>query len=510
MAQTYALEKKLLDQFERPLAVVRSSHPVRIAGRYDAAQTSSSNARYWAWADSLSADLANSKSVRAVLRKRSRYEYENNGYSKGIVNTLSNYVIGNGPQLNIDTENEDFNDWYESEWANWLKASRLAAKLRTLYKDKCRDGEACASIITDGKIKSDVKLNVIPLACERLTDDSSYNDAYNVDGVILDATMEPVAYRVLSENPGNLSAASSKTVSTSAEYFIHWFRTDRSEQHRGIPEFTSTLELFAQLRRYTGATLDAAENAARLASVLKTNAPANASEGQDPVSGDDGDGGAAVPMDTFKLERDMTTVLPDGYDLAQLKPEQPTTTYSSFKAEIIGEIGRSASVPYNIAAGNSSSYNYASGRLDHQSFYKALDTEHDDAECMVLEKILEQFHRELALLEGAAQYTAQGLMRKVPKHTFLWAGLLHVDPSKEANAFETNKRNGAANLSSWYGAQGKDWRKERRQFARELAYEKRLEAEFKISLATAPQAAAQPSKDTPKIDENGDAQNADA
>jgi hypothetical protein len=113
----FALEKKLLSQFGTALPASRPpvSRSFRnISARYDSSQTSPSNAQHWAWADNLSADAANSKSVRATLRKRSRYEYENNGYSKGIANTLSNYVIGNGPQLNINTDDEAFNDWYES------------------------------------------------------------------------------------------------------------------------------------------------------------------------------------------------------------------------------------------------------------------------------------------------------------------------------------------------------------------------------------------------------------
>ena len=29
-------------------------------------------------------------------------------------------------------------------------------------------------------------------------------------------------------------------------------------------------------------------------------------------------------------------------------------------------------MPFNVAAGNSSGYNYASGRLDHQTYYRAI------------------------------------------------------------------------------------------------------------------------------------------
>ena len=43
-----------------------------------------------------------------------------------------------------------------------------------------------------------------------------------------------------------------------------------------------------------------------------------------------------------------------------------------FKKEILNEIARCLGMPYNISAGNSSGYNYASGRLDHQTYFKAV------------------------------------------------------------------------------------------------------------------------------------------
>jgi len=64
--------------------------------------------------------------------------------------------------------------------------------------------------------------------------------------------------------------------------------------------------------------------------------------------------------------------MPFGWKISQVKAEQPTTVYGDFKHEVINEIARCLNMPFNIAAGNSSGYNYASGRLDHQAFFKAI------------------------------------------------------------------------------------------------------------------------------------------
>ena len=73
--------------------------------------------RHWDNADLLSADSANSKTVRDKLRSRSRYEaLEANSFAKGIVLTLANDVIGTGPRLNMLTNNPSFNQRFEKQF----------------------------------------------------------------------------------------------------------------------------------------------------------------------------------------------------------------------------------------------------------------------------------------------------------------------------------------------------------------------------------------------------------
>ena len=46
-----------------------------------------------------------------------------------------------------------------------------------------------------------------------------------------------------------------------------------------------------------------------------------------------------------------------------MQAEQPTTTFAEFKHEILNKIARCLNMPFNVGAGNSSGYNYASERL---------------------------------------------------------------------------------------------------------------------------------------------------
>ena len=94
----------------------------------------------------------------------------------------------------------------------------------------------------------------------------------------------------------------------------------------------------------------------------------------------------------------MATVLPGGWRLGQVQAQQPTTTYAEFKREILNEIARCLSMPYNVAACNSSGYNYASGRLDHQTYYKSIRVDQAQMGVVVLDRVLRAWFDEAILV----------------------------------------------------------------------------------------------------------------
>ena len=220
------------------------------------------------------------------------------------------------------------------------------------------------------------------------------------------------------------------------------------------------MPLFAHLRRFTLAVVSAAEAAADFAGVLYTDAPAN------------GEADAVEAMDSIQLERNMLLTMPGGWKMAQVDPKQPVTTYGEFKREILNEISRCLNMPFNIAAGNSSGYNYASGRLDHQTYYKALKVDRSHIETAVLDRILEAWLTEWRLVRK----------RQVDccdcAHVWFWDGQEHVDPQKEANAQAVRLQSRTTTLAAEYARQGKDWETELRQIARE----KELMDELGISI----------------------------
>ena len=89
------------------------------------------------------------------------------------------------------------------------------------------------------------------------------------DGIVFDEFGNPVEYHILKSHPGSgMAAAAMDYDRIPADSVIHWFRTDRPGQQRGLPDILPALPLFAQLRRYTLAVIAAAESAANIAVLM--------------------------------------------------------------------------------------------------------------------------------------------------------------------------------------------------------------------------------------------------
>lgn len=433
--------------------------------RYDSAQTTGDNSRHWAWADGLSPNSAVSDGVRRTLRNRARYEVANNSYAKGIVLTLANDTIGTGPKLQLGTDSRKVNSQVEWAFADWADSVDLAGKLRLLRSGRAESGEVFLALSTNPRIDGPVKLDLRLLEPDQVSDPYIGADSRSIDGIVVDEYGNPTSYYVYKNHPGEV--LNPVTVGlldydrVPASAIIHYFRPDRPGQMRGIPDITPALPLFAQLRRYTLAVIAAAETAADFAAFIQTNAPPNG-EAQD-----------ASPFETLDIEKRMLMTLPSGWSVGQLKSEQPTTTYGEFKREILNEIARCLNMPFNVAAGNSSSYNYASGRLDHQTYFKAIRVDRTDIERSVLRRIFSAWFSEAVLVSGLLPQEVRSRSFR-PAIAWFWDGFEHVDPVKETTAMQGRLDSYTTTLSDECARLGKDWELVLEQRARELARAREL------------------------------------
>lgn len=437
----------------RSLALTRGGAlPVR--AKFDAAQTTPDNRKHWADADLLSPDAAASPHVRKTVRSRARHEVANNSNANGILGTLSNDVIGGGPTLQIETTDPDLNSDIQKEWAKWARRIGLASKLRLMRKARAQDGETFGLLATNAKLKTPAKLDLRLIEADQVATPESgmLPDDNAVDGIIFDADGNPETYHVLTSHPGNSTSFGMTKRDVPADLVMHWFNTNRAGQHRGLPEIMPALPLFAQLRRYTLAVLSAAESAADIAVLLKT---------MYPPDGDVEEGERVSYGTEWDITKNAAVFLPEGWDATQIKAEQPTTVYEMFKRAIIMEMARPFNMPYNIAAGDSSSHNMASGRLDIQIYFRSIEIDRGEIEDIILYPLFQAWYAEMLL---AGQF--ENAPAEVDFQWF-WQGREHIDPAKEASAQATRLTNHTTTLAAEYAAKGKNWETEIVQIAAE-------------------------------------------
>lgn len=422
--------------------------------RYDAAVLTHNNRKHWRNADYLSVNASNLPLIRRDLRSRARYEIANNSYAKGIVLTLANDTIGMGPTLQMMSGDANADKFIESEFEAWATQINLPEKLRTMRMAKAGDGEAFAMMIENNSLASPVKLDLRLYEADQVAAFGAPVWSMT-DGIFLDNNGVPIAYTLLRQHPGDLGALWFMSEEIPAAAMIHYFRPDRPGQVRGIPEITSALPLFAMLRDYSLATLDAAKAAAYFAAVLYTDSPP------------DGTADSSVQtMDAIELERNTATTLPQGWKIGQVRAEHPTNTYKEFKREVLNEIARCLNMPFNIAAANSEGYNYSSGRMDHQVYYKSIRVEQSDIEAKVLDRILGAWLYEASRIDGYLPQSARRLSF-VPTHQWFWPGQEHVDPEKEASAQQIRLSSLTTSLADEYAKKGQDWEKQLQQISKE-------------------------------------------
>lgn len=459
--------------------LVRSSKPDRrnvtaaqyamLKARYDAASTTLEALKNWSNVDGLGAQAAVSPDVRAIIRNRGRHELLNNPYMDGIVQTHAGDIVGKGPRLRVRTGVKAVDTPIERAFASWTKAVKLARRMRLAVETWDAQGEIFIALVGNPKLNHPIKFDIRLYEGDQCATPDLFafqqGNRQAVDGIEFDAYGNPAFYHFLREHPGDTTWTSAGPLQYDripADRVIHLFRERRPGQRRGIPRITSSLSLFPERRSFRHSVLTAARVAAQLgAAFLKANF--------DPDT-DDGDQDNITAGSTLELEAGMITALPVGYEAQQMKAEQPATTYREFDDKLIGEGARPLNMPSNIALCNSSGYNYASGRLDHQTYDRSTEIDQSDLENDILDPLLFGWLAIAIELPGYLPWRTAAVLRGGLPHSWLWRKRPHVDPQKEANAQKTRLASNTTTIAREVADQGLDFEDHVEELMREIEW----------------------------------------
>ena len=321
------------------------------------------------------------------------------------------------------------------------------------------DGEGFGLLGTNDRLRHPVKLDLRCVEAEQFSDPSYRMTVTESDGIQYDKWGNPVIYSLLRTHPGSASGQyyDLRADEIPAEAVIHYYKCRRPGQLRGVPDLTPALPLFALLRRYTLAVVSAAESAANISGIIYTDSPAD--ENAYDID----------PLDTFEMVRNMFMSMPAGWKMNQLEAEQPTSTYGEFRDKLLNEIARCMNMPLNVASGDSSNYNYASGRLDHQTYFRSIHVDRDEINYSALDtRIWRQWVNEAALIEGYLPDEMRQVDADIIPHKWHWDGFEHVDPDKESKGEERNLRTGRLTIPDLHAKNGQDWEEQQMKQAAAL------------------------------------------
>lgn len=443
--------------------------PMVRKGAYDSAKTGADNRNHWGAADDLSANAAADPDTRRVLRRRSRHERDNDPHIDGLVKQLADDLVGTGPrlQLNLGADQHEAARLVEKSFSAWCRAVDLAADLRVMHEARPTDGESFALLTSNPLLPSPVKLDLRVIETDQIETPLAETPANGVSGIEYDRDGNPSFYHLLKQHPGDNSWWNwvGEYDKIPARFMCHWYRPRRAGQARGLSELTSSLPVVAQARRYSLAVLSAAEFAASISGVLETDAPA-------PEDGSTGI--QAEPVSSWaevEFTRNTLLTLPGGVKANPFNASQPTTEYGDYIDRQHGTAGRPLRAPLNLVTGNSSSFNFASGRLDHLPYQRMVWIERDNLRKRVLDRVFLAWVME-AQLVGLIPDPLPALNEW--EWDWHWDAFEQLDPLAETQATQLKLSLNLTTLAESCAAQGLDWREVLKQRAAELAFMKEL------------------------------------
>lgn len=432
-----------------------------IRARRENATTTTENRNQWIGADGLSADSSLNPAVRRELRNRARYEACNDSYCAGMIESLCNDCIGTGPTLQVKLDDPDTNARVETAFHDWCSTIDLAGKLWTMRYAKAVDGEAFATLFTNPRLAHPVRLDLRLVEADQIADPLlGLNGSRDTDGIVLDDFGNVAAYTLLIEHPGaSTGLAGLRYVTVPARDMIHLFKQVRPGQHRGAPEIEPALGTFSRRRSYTKAVGMSAESAASISWIVET-------DNQPGEEGDPDD--APEAFDVLETVRGKGLVLPSRAKMNQLKAEQPTSTVDMMVRVLIAEQARCLNQPFNVAANDSSGYNFSSAKLDHRQYYRIIGRERAvffEAKCCT--RIFAAWWKEARLIPG---YLPPRGRAALPPIEWRWDSAPAIDELKESQAKQIRLSiPGLSTLADECATEGKDWETQLQQRAIELA-----------------------------------------
>lgn len=420
------------------------------------------------------------------LVPRSRDLDRNNGIARGILTTKVDNVVGTGLRLAARPDYralgwtaQQASEWsrnVESKWKAWWWSTACHAGdtltgdqlTQQIFRSQLLNGAALALPLWIPDRGDGFATKLQTVESDRLRTPYGMADTATMrNGIQFDDYGAPIGYWILKIHPGDVYRFMYIARPEDFEFIprytdfgrkrvLHIFASERSGQTTGKPLFSSILNLFKQVDRYTEAELAAAVANSMIAMTIET--PLEEASILELFNGDHDQYLAARRQSAVAMSSGKVMPLFPGDKMSPFIPGRPATEFGAFTENIYRIIGCGTDLPYEWVTRNWTQSNYSSQRAALLEVWRAFTRERDNLGTQWMDPCYQLFMEEQV---DAGNIDAPGFYdNKLAYLRCRWIGPGRgwVDPTKEAQAAQLRMQIQVSTLEDECAEQGKDWR----------------------------------------------------
>lgn len=371
------------------------------------------------------------------MRDRARELERNNGLVNGILNRLTDNVIGSGFQLQCTSQDVEWNkraeDYLRYELDNIdITGNCWSEHQRLMFRSMKRDGDVGCILTHEGKVQP-IEGDLITSPIGKLT------DGLYQDGVECSTFGKPIRFW--------LKTSVNDFTPIEERDFIFLAAKKRFRVIRGEPCLSQSFGLIDQLDSYIESVITAARIAACYGLVVTKNNPSQHLSRMAKQTNADG-----TEDRIEEVEPGMIAYLNPGESIEQLAPNQPGTQFPDTVSTIMRTLGINVNLPLELVFLDWSKTSYSSARASLLQAYRSFKAEQQ----FFIKTYLSRLYRwKISKLINEGTLPAPRTKDQF-NHKWIAEPWAFLDPQKEIQAIQMGIDTGIQTIASAQVAYGID------------------------------------------------------
>lgn len=422
-----------------------------------------------------SAEALNSPN-RDLARRKARHLERNSEIVNSILNAFERNVVGKGFNLQVRTEDQDWNNLLEELWSEFSRPGNcdvsgkfsLNEILRMIVRRRLVDGGILAIKVVDNDMRIPYKIQLAEV--DELEGPAALQSPQGnviVGGIEVSDCGKPLSYYLRKNSFETFVQLEPERIEAKRVYFLA--DHGRPSEVREMTPLARTLDKIHDLDEFFEAVAFKQKINAAIAVWITTAKDAAPTVGNSLVATGGSDSGKAAG--SKRIVPGSVNKLKPGEDVKTLVPSGQSSELADYNLAMLRQISAGHGLSYEMVSRDVSQVNYSSARQNLLEDWKVFEQEQQ----FLIEHFLDFVFEDVvlsAILSGRipADKVPRDFYKntsKYLKHEFIGQGLPWIDPYKEALANKLMLETGQTNLKEIFAKKGKDWEEELDQAANE-------------------------------------------